>query len=509
MLFAQTLVKMSLANRTRGPHQQPLSRHNVTKVHGREWARLGEDVKSRLNTVASQWRVCKEQELRDAVEGDRTALELALNREKQEEEEELSMQLSSARLDSHALQGWTRILQSDVWSSSTLSSMRAKSVRPPEAISNDQFDAWAASSPLSITVSEPIVPLAAAICRARGNLKNAVLIIEEEDQEHAYMVVMAMLQPMSLFLLPLHDLDIPPLDHRVALRAEWDTMASTDFTHFWGYDHEGYASADILEGVDIDKVAIVPICSHKSTRIVVSMDLAVPLGNWLSAQDAMSIQQSRSSDRREAAAASSRAAPAATPAWVSHLFQHPSTSSPAISTVPVPSGSEAQPGDMIEEEGGAENTALHVAFEDAIAELQHRKADMKDAGLHQDGMFKKTLLGGKWQVARTGRTLYGLRVDVVKGSGSLHSMCLKFKLPASASFEYNVYGESLAADLVAIWEMRMSALHAYWESHDCPETWPKDPIPPLELGTELQQRCESLKGRPAKRLQAIVSLCPS
>ena len=332
VLFAQTLVKMNLANRTRAPHQQPLSRHKVMKIHGQEWARLGDDVKAQLNTVASQWRASREQELRDSVESDREALQLARDRHKLECDEDLSMQLSSARMDGHALQGWSRILDSEIWTPSTITTMRSKSCKPPEPITVDRFEALAASSPLSIAHSEPLVPIAAALCRARSQLKNAVLIVEGDHGEDSFMIVTAMLAPMALFMLPLHEIVMPPRQHEAGTIADWDRMASTDFSHYWGYENDGYVSAEILEGVRMEQLAIVPCCLHKSTRIVTSMDSVVPLESWLSSQDAPTRKLPTESARAPATSAPKRGTHGDNPDWVAHLFGQTPASSHAIST---------------------------------------------------------------------------------------------------------------------------------------------------------------------------------
>ena len=55
----------------------------------------------------------------------------------------------------------------------------------------------------------------------------------------------------------------------------------------------------------------------------------------------------------------------------------------------------------------------------------------------------------------------------------------------------------------------MSDLRSFWQAHECPDAWPSTPMTNLKLHADVQQRCESLNGRAAKRLQSIVSLCPA
>eukprot|EP00971_Amphidinium_carterae_P136209 2698929-Amphidinium_carterae.1 len=65
-------------------------------------------------------------------------------------------------------------------------------------------------------------------------------------------------------------------------------------------------------------------------------------------------------------------------------------------------------------------------------------------------MFKISLLGGQWQMDRTGRSVYGLRCDVVKHS-LLDELATTWMLKRSASFEYNVYSQEGAEVLLDGW----------------------------------------------------------
>eukprot|EP00971_Amphidinium_carterae_P219432 4356481-Amphidinium_carterae.1 len=77
---------------------------------------------------------------------------------------------------------------------------------------------------------------------------------------------------------------------------------------------------------------------------------------------------------------------------------------------------------------------------DAFAQLEVRRTEtlMEERTLQDD--FKWTLLQGKWQETRTGRNIYGYRVDCRKATLPF-LLAVAFSMKKSASFEENLYGQ--------------------------------------------------------------------
>eukprot|EP00971_Amphidinium_carterae_P080697 1596493-Amphidinium_carterae.1 len=55
--------------------------------------------------------------------------------------------------------------------------------------------------------------------------------------------------------------------------------------------------------------------------------------------------------------------------------------------------------------------------------------------------FSETILGGAWNIVRSGKILFGVRTDTRKGS-LVHVFADTFGLAQSASFESEKYGAS-------------------------------------------------------------------
>eukprot|EP00971_Amphidinium_carterae_P251949 5002387-Amphidinium_carterae.1 len=65
---------------------------------------------------------------------------------------------------------------------------------------------------------------------------------------------------------------------------------------------------------------------------------------------------------------------------------------------------------VFENEGaGDEETSTLEGVVQTFAEFDHQRAEQEEHAL-QDS-FRFTLLGGRWQAARTGREVYGMRCD--------------------------------------------------------------------------------------------------
>ena len=179
MLLAQTLIKMNLANRTRTAAQGPLSRHNVMKIHGQEWSQLSPELQGRLHKVAEQLRAEREEQQRQQIEEDHSALEMAIAKHAEDSGESQTMQMASAQLDETAVAGWERIVDADIWTSATISSMRAKAVSIPDAVEGTRFDALASQGHLVQLATQPLGHVASQLCRARDFLREAVIIVED------------------------------------------------------------------------------------------------------------------------------------------------------------------------------------------------------------------------------------------------------------------------------------------------------------------------------------------
>ena len=109
---------------------------------------------------------------------------------------------------------------------------------------------------------------------------------------------------------------------------------------------------------------------------------------------------------------------------------------------------------------------------------------------------------------RTGRTIYGVRVDVKKGTAAAE-LCAAFKLTKSASFERSVYGEEDGSVLSRLWIHRMSFLCAAWEdAGKSEEGIAKQVLASYTLPSDLERKPQALTGKSLARARAILKIQP-
>ena len=142
-------------------------------------------------------------------------------------------------------------------------------------------------------------------------------------------------------------------------------------------------------------------------------------------------------------------------------------------------------------------------------ELEQARAAQPTQLASIDEMFREHLLGGSWQVSRTGRVVYGLQ-SVARPHTSVEALAKHFRLPKSAAFEYNIYGQELSAHLSQLWRRRMHHLSEHWVAKGKPESYPVvSSLPSFVVPEDLQASMQSCQGRSARRRDAILQLLPA
>ena len=148
-------------------------------------------------------------------------------------------------------------------------------------------------------------------------------------------------------------------------------------------------------------------------------------------------------------------------------------------------------------------------YAELFAKLEAQRCALEDKEGMEADYFKTSLLGGAWQVKRTGPAVYGVRVDAKAGS-PVAELCTTYGLPKSASFEQNVYGELHGNKLAKLWEHRMTFLTNLWVQAGRPaEQFPAEGLSTYEVPAELMACLAGLEGRGRKRADAIKKLAPA
>lgn len=155
---------------------------------------------------------------------------------------------------------------------------------------------------------------------------------------------------------------------------------------------------------------------------------------------------------------------------------------------------------------GAESGA-DARYDQLFENLEELRCLVREDEAIQSDMFRSTLLGGHWQVHRTGRSVYGVRVDV-RSNTLAASLCEAFGLNKSASFEHNVYGEEKASLLTRFWIHRMTSLVSCWEEAGARRQFSQEALQRYEVPDEVQAKWEEFHGRVLTRAKQIRSLAP-
>ena len=119
--------------------------------------------------------------------------------------------------------------------------------------------------------------------------------------------------------------------------------------------------------------------------------------------------------------------------------------------------------------------------------------------------FTVHILGGKWQQARTGRDIYGLRVDCRRESDCAR-MAAGLGISKSASFEYNKYGEEMAALLVELFKHKMLHLRRRWAYHGERVDLPLELVKDFKMPVDIEGKIQAGNKATAKRALQIMNL---
>eukprot|EP00971_Amphidinium_carterae_P338750 6476246-Amphidinium_carterae.6 len=144
-----------------------------------------------------------------------------------------------------------------------------------------------------------------------------------------------------------------------------------------------------------------------------------------------------------------------------------------------------------------------------IEAVKSARRDIEQKRELRISLFKISLLGGQWQIQRTGRSVYGLRVDVVKNT-IVDELSNVWHVRKSASFEYNVYSREGAEILVEAWMDRMQFVAAVWDAHGRSSlVFPAKCHDVFVYAPEIQDRFMSLTERSRSRLAQFALIWPS
>ena len=205
----------------------------------------------------------------------------------------------------------------------------------------------------------------------------------------------------------------------------WQDKLLQEFTLCWAYQPAVIEFGDVLEGVDPGDMAVAMTSLFKAPGLLLSRDILQPLELVL---DGLLKEEARRKVRPSTLtprAASSSASKAAMPAWIAASLSagHPKASP----TIPKDPETSLEP---TQTENDADEPTEHIELYESVYAMVD--ADRQNLQQHPrqspEELFRWSLLGGQWQRERTGRSVYGIRVDL-RPRTPLLAFALQYQLP--------------------------------------------------------------------------------
>ena len=492
--------------------QKLLSRKEVMRLHGEYWEALPADKKQDYEKRAHSLRGEREEELRDLIEEQASAVQRAQAEVEQEKANRSdSMMLWPCKLSADETSKLQDLLNGDGLSKKVVKELSAKSAFCPQPLSETAFQSLLRDSPLPVPPPASSSALALVVARGRASLHAAAIAVEVGGQTTWYRFLAALLNPARVLLQPLVPQDVPAQPQLGLTKKDWEQKQQSDYTHIWSYEAGSFSTQAIFEDLDISQCKVVTPTIFKGPGLITSNAPVLPLEHVLD-DESMPEHTEKSEKARRTQPAS---ASAAVPQWLEALFSQPvaGTSLPASSSAmaapQVGAAAQQGPRPPSTTKRAASPPASESSSDDlsdgAEAELAQQRQELAESREVMNLHFRVAVLGGTWQVQRTGRSIYGLRCDI-KATSPLHGWAQELALARSASFEYNVYGEQGAADLAAAWRERLLFLHRLSAE---PGGVPDLGSTPFQLPEELQTKLEALSGRARKRYLQITQMKPN
>ena len=416
-----------------------------------------------------------------------------------------SMVISRCHLQPKDLQQLLEIQNSPDLAGSKGEKKHKQALVCPEPTDQAVFEALQQRAVLSPHQSAEWSATARQIARLRLQFQDAVFIMQPESlSPRSFKFLFASLQPLQLSFLPLTETATrvaPPL---LRTKEAWEQWGLAEETYRWRYEQGLVDLSDVFADNEPTQIGVVLHTAFSQHSEVSSCDLLQPLEMLLAA--AADSATSRPSTTAASSQAASASAAKTLPPWVDHALAN---TRPGQSHSKASAASELPPEDPELSAGDVDSDAdVHESYQAAYADLEaHRLAHPAAVQPVLEDFFRFAVRGGAWQAQRTGRAVYGLRVDI-RHDTELFSFAQHFNLSRSASFERNVYGDNGGQALAKIWAGRLQHLFQHWDSQGRPSDFPVQDLPPYEVAPDLLAQTASFTNRASARLKKVRELLP-
>ncbi|CAE7317842.1 unnamed protein product [Symbiodinium sp. CCMP2592] len=450
------------------PKQPRYNRAKIMKLHGQQWTSLPEESKASWDRQAAFERSATWQSRQK--ECDNLKQQLGLLSEAGSGSDSKapgsSMLISQCRLSTSEQCRLQSMIDDSKLTEKSVEKLRAKSLQCPPPVPDQDLDSCLGHSQLRRDRPTEMPATARRICQMRDHFAQSVFLVEHPQGSRFYRFLFAMLNPVRLFLLDLGDLECPVpavTSGPPCFNQQW--QASVPWQ--WSFLPGRFSSAEVFDVSPNVQIGVFLHSWFSSEGSLCSRDVLQPLDLIL-----------------DAAASEKKVA------------KDPDKSAQSHATFDC------------EGTDDADFSSEDIQYDDLFEQLEEQRCVINAAFETLADQFRTSLIGGDWQLRRTGRVVYGVRIDVKAGS-SMAEFCAKFSLAKSAGFEQSVYGDEPGQALGKLFIHRMSFLMQLWEDlgrpdHGIPADRLTDYVPAPDLETVLS----TTTGRVQQRYRKILALAP-
>eukprot|EP00971_Amphidinium_carterae_P136218 2699172-Amphidinium_carterae.2 len=343
--------------------------------------------------------------------------------------------------------------------------------------------------PVSTSIGKDIARLRATYC------ESVFLFHQEEGETVCLKLILAKCTPTTLVWLKLVPLHVSALEICDRDRV-WRGEEMVPPTCCWTYDLTELAVVDPFLAADISEVDVFMTSQFEGNAVLVTHDFCsgfaenhAALVRTLPARRTHSgkAAHTRKHSKRETGESSSESS-----ALECEATTVPATDPDVESTAGADSQESGSDGDIIEQE-----------WSQACVALEHEREAIRIQESEPHEWFRFDLMGGSWNIARSGKVAYGPRVSA-KPNTVASAFLKAFGIANSASFEHGTYGEGVSHQLAALWREVVTRRAVFWHCAGCPSEWPaaqykEEPFPP-----DLQMDPDVLNARARARRDKIL-----
>eukprot|EP00971_Amphidinium_carterae_P041792 821360-Amphidinium_carterae.2 len=483
--------------------QRLLSWQKIWSFHGQEWKQLSAEQHRRFEAQAAGLRseraARNEQELRAA----QTKKQALLAEIDSGPSMLVPMTFAACKLSAQDFEDMGCFRPRSLPASSGTGSARSLLQACPPPVSDDAFHQCMERSDLAETLVQSTSLLRSA-CALRDILKFTVLEAVCEEECYYFLFSLIVKRPCEITLLRLLEVDQSEAELSCTSMALRDGNAQPRPVKCFKYEGGFFAESSLWQSLDGCRLNIYANALFCGLGVVAVFSGAESLTKIVDAHvgEGINARQQRTEESTASTGRSGQAVDASS--WIIEAFAR--SRSAAIDTSH-PDNEKESTGEGDNEDSN-DDEIMSGFFEAVAHERAERREDMRSTLAESlSELFRWQVMGGSWQMERTGRSLYGVRVDI-KAATSLHAFSSRFRLGLSASFEYNVYTEAHAEGFARLWAERILTLYEHYSACGESAEWTGRTCGTTTLSAELGEVLATLPKRAQTRVARIQVLRP-